>query len=54
MLVLVAFAIVMIGFAQPPTWLLVPVFIVGARISRPRADGEPTFVSTRLEPQPAP
>jgi hypothetical protein len=34
-LVLVAFAIVMIGFAQPPTWLLVPIFLAAARLSRP-------------------
>jgi hypothetical protein len=39
-LTLAAFAIVMIGFAQPPTWLLVPIFVAAARVSRP-ASGRP-------------
>jgi hypothetical protein len=34
-LVIAAFAVVMIGFAQPPTWLLVPIFLAAARIIRP-------------------
>jgi hypothetical protein len=38
-LLVATFAITMIGFAQPPTWLLVPVVIAATRISRaPAAD----------------
>jgi hypothetical protein len=52
MLVLVAFAIVMIGFAQPPTWLLVPLFLAAARISRP-ASGLPDELDRAARPAPA-
>lgn len=42
LLLVLSFAIVMIGFALPPTWLLVPVILAAARISRP-AHPEPGY-----------
>ena len=50
-LVIVAFGVVMIAFAQPPTWLLVPIFLAAIRISRP---GRPALLpdpAARLETQ---
>lgn len=41
-LLVVSYAIVMIGFAQPPTWLLVPVVLAAARLSR-RPDRDDGF-----------
>jgi len=46
-LLVATFGITMIGFAQPPTWLLVPVVIAAARISRLPASDVP-------EPRPSP
>jgi hypothetical protein len=43
---------VMIGFAQPPTWLLVPLFLATARISRP-ASGLPDEPDRAARPAPA-
>lgn len=37
-LVIASFAIGAIGFGQPPTWLLGPIFLAGARLSRPRLE----------------
>jgi predicted membrane metal-binding protein len=37
-LAIASFAIGAIGFGQPPTWLLAPVFLAGARLSRPAPD----------------
>jgi hypothetical protein len=41
------FAVGMIGFGQPPTWLLVPLFIAAARISRTSAAPLPLGDSAR-------
>ncbi|MBA2719588.1 MAG: DUF2029 domain-containing protein [Chloroflexi bacterium] len=41
------FAIITVGFAGPPTWLLVPVFIAAMRISRTRSAPQPS-----QEPEP--
>jgi hypothetical protein len=40
-LTVATFAVGMIGFGQPPTWLLVPVFVAAARISRPSVASAP-------------
>jgi hypothetical protein len=37
-LAIASYAIAAIGFGQPPTWLLAPVFLAGARLSRPAPD----------------
>jgi glycosyl transferase family 87 len=39
-LVVVAFAIAFIGFGMPPTWLLAPVVLAMARLSRPTEQGQ--------------
>ena len=49
----VTFAIVMIGFAQPPTWLLVPVILAAARWSRPANLGDPWAGRWTSAPQPS-
>ena len=49
----VTFAIVMIGFAQPPTWLLVPVVLAAARWSRPPEPRDPRATQMAAAPQPS-
>ena len=50
-LVVVAFAVVMFGFAQPQTWLLVPIFLGAARVSRPMPPEPLRDPVARLETQ---
>jgi hypothetical protein len=52
-LLAVSFAIVMIGFAQPPTWLLVPVILVAARWSRSPDPGNPPAARWAAASQPS-
>ena len=51
-LVAIGFATVTIGFAQPPTWLLVVVFVAAARVSRSETGRRGPDDGSSLEPQP--
>ena len=51
-LAVATFAIGAIGFGQPPTWLLVPVFLAGARLSRPGGLSRPAPQPLRAGPEP--
>jgi hypothetical protein len=51
-LVVASFAVGMIGFGQPPTWLLVPLFVAAARISRPAPATAPEPLAAVVGRQP--